>query len=219
MLAGLSPARRRMVLVVLALAVAAAVALTGVLVARSSGSATRAGRPGRGPGRCCWCPATAGAPDRCSRWPTSSPRRGGTPPWSSLPGDGTGDLNASADALGAAASTRRWRGPASRRVDVVGYSAGGLVARLWVADGARRRGPPRGHARARRTTARRSPTWPARCAGASARWAAGRWPATATCWPASTPATRRRTARPGCRSGRRRTRRSPRRTPRGSTAR
>ena len=49
-----------------------------------------------------------------------------------LPGDGRGDLNAQARALGQAATTWRHRGAPS--VDVVGYSAGGVVARLWVRD-------------------------------------------------------------------------------------
>jgi triacylglycerol esterase/lipase EstA (alpha/beta hydrolase family) len=44
-----------------------------------------------------------------------------------LPERGTGDLRASARALGAAA-----RGTGARKVDVVGYSAGGVVARLWL---------------------------------------------------------------------------------------
>lgn len=51
-----------------------------------------------------------------------------------LPGDGTGDLNAAADALGVAANAALARTGADD-VDVVGYSAGGVVARLWVADG------------------------------------------------------------------------------------
>ena len=46
-----------------------------------------------------------------------------------LPGDGTGDLRASADALEAAV-----RAPGADSVDVIGYSAGGLVARLWAQD-------------------------------------------------------------------------------------
>ena len=46
-----------------------------------------------------------------------------------LPGDGTGDLRASADALEAAVQAT---GAAS--VDVIGYSAGGLVARIWARD-------------------------------------------------------------------------------------
>jgi triacylglycerol esterase/lipase EstA (alpha/beta hydrolase family) len=51
-----------------------------------------------------------------------------------LPGDGTGDLNAAADALGTAAESAMARSGATS-VDVLGYSAGGIVARLWVADG------------------------------------------------------------------------------------
>ncbi len=46
-----------------------------------------------------------------------------------LPGDGTGDLRMSADALGAAVTA-----VGASSVDLVGYSAGGVVARLWAAD-------------------------------------------------------------------------------------
>nr|WP_218860591.1 alpha/beta fold hydrolase [Petropleomorpha daqingensis] len=51
-----------------------------------------------------------------------------------LPGDGTGDLRASAEALDEAATAVLDR-TGARSVDVVGYSAGGVIARLWVADG------------------------------------------------------------------------------------
>lgn len=49
-----------------------------------------------------------------------------------LPGDGTGDLEVQAAVLEAAATAAMATGASS--VDVVGFSAGGVVARLWVAD-------------------------------------------------------------------------------------
>lgn len=49
------------------------------------------------------------------------------------PGDGTGDLRAQARHLGDAAE-RAMADARADSVDVVGYSAGGVVARLWVRD-------------------------------------------------------------------------------------
>lgn len=51
-----------------------------------------------------------------------------------LPGDGTGDLRVAAEVLGTTVAAVRDRTGAST-VDVVGYSAGGVVARVWIADG------------------------------------------------------------------------------------
>ena len=51
-----------------------------------------------------------------------------------LPGNGTGDLRADADALTRAVTAALSRTHAGS-VDVVGFSAGGIVARLWAADG------------------------------------------------------------------------------------
>lgn len=50
-----------------------------------------------------------------------------------LPGSGTGPLEDQTAVLSAAASAALAAGASS--VDVVGYSAGGVVARLWVAEG------------------------------------------------------------------------------------
>ncbi|HJQ48399.1 MAG TPA: lipase [Amycolatopsis sp.] len=50
-----------------------------------------------------------------------------------LAGDGTGDLRAQAEVLAYAAEQAYDRGAPS--VDVIGYSAGGIAARLWVAQG------------------------------------------------------------------------------------
>lgn len=50
-----------------------------------------------------------------------------------LPGSGTGDLDAQAEVLDAAAHAAI-AGGAGQSVDVVGYSAGGVVARLWARD-------------------------------------------------------------------------------------
>jgi triacylglycerol lipase len=50
----------------------------------------------------------------------------------SLPGDGTGDLDVQAAALDIAVRSALAAGAPS--VDVVGYSAGGIVARIWARD-------------------------------------------------------------------------------------
>lgn len=50
-----------------------------------------------------------------------------------LPGDGTGDLRDAAEVLGDAAAAAMAAGAPS--VDVVGYSAGGVTVRWWVAEG------------------------------------------------------------------------------------
>lgn len=80
-----------------------------------------------------------------------------------LPGDGTGDLRASADALDAAVTAS-----GAGSVDVIGYSAGGLVARLWARDNA---------AEVRRVVTLGSPHHGTRLASLGAAYSPGSCPA------------------------------------------
>ena len=131
MLAGLSPARRRLVLVLCALLAVGGGALTALLLTRASAVEPAAQErpgpvllvPGYGGGTA----SLQGLADRL----TASGRDATVVP---LPGNGTGNLNASADALGLAVTAALDR-TGEESVDVVGYSAGGIVARLWVRDG------------------------------------------------------------------------------------
>ena len=133
--AGLAPARRRLVLAVSALAAAALVALLAVLVmARSGGSPTSARTtPQDGAGPVLLVPGYGGATASLDLLAATLRAAGRDAQVFSLPGDGTGDLQAQARALAVAArATLRRTG--SPTLDVVGYSAGGVVARLWVRD-------------------------------------------------------------------------------------
>ncbi len=133
MLAGLSPARRRVVLVVVALVLAGAAVLGVVLVQRpSAGDADPVAQDRLGP--VLLVPGYGGDTRALQSLADRLGAAGRDATVVDLPGDGTGDLTAAADALDAAAraALARTGDPA---VDVVGYSAGGIVARLWVADG------------------------------------------------------------------------------------
>ena len=84
--------------------------------------------------RCCSCPATAAGTASLRSLAELLTAAGRDATVVALPGNGTGDLDATADALGDAVDAALERTGAAS-VDLVGYSAGGVVARLWVADG------------------------------------------------------------------------------------
>jgi triacylglycerol esterase/lipase EstA (alpha/beta hydrolase family) len=131
-LAGLSPARRRVVLGFLVLALAAAAALVGTFAARSGPAAGPVAQDHPGP--VLLVPGYGGATGSLQSLAAVLTAAGRDATVVPLPGDGTGDLNDSAVALGLAVDAALAR-TGDATVDVVGYSAGGLIARLWVADG------------------------------------------------------------------------------------
>jgi triacylglycerol lipase len=131
--AGSFPVRRRGILLLVALLVVGAAVLGAVLVLRSPtpGAAPEAEQR---PGPVLLVPGYGGGTG--SLEPLADRLRAANRDVTvvTLPGDGTGDLYASAAALQEAATAALTR-TGEESVDVVGYSAGGLVARLWAADG------------------------------------------------------------------------------------
>jgi triacylglycerol lipase len=132
-LAGLAPARRRVVLALLVIVAATAVVLATVLMGRPSSPVDGPVSQSR-PGPVLLVPGYGGGTGSLQSLADALTAAGRDVTEVVLPGDGTGDLRASAEALGAAASDALQR-TGEATVDLVGYSAGGVVARLWVADG------------------------------------------------------------------------------------
>ena len=132
MLAGLSPARRRLVLAVGTLVIALCV-LAAVLVSRAVEPAVAPVSQDR-PGPVLLVPGYGGSTASLQALADRLIGSGRDATVVSLPGTGTGDLADAAGALGKAVDAALSR-TGAESVDVVGYSAGGVAARLWVADG------------------------------------------------------------------------------------
>jgi triacylglycerol lipase len=134
MLSSLAPARRRVVVAALSALFLAVVASTVVLVVRAKGGAKPPTVPvsQQRPGPVILVPGYGGSTSSLDPLASTLRREGKQVQVLDLPDRGTGDLDAQARALADAASALHDQGAES--VDVVGYSAGGVVARLWVRD-------------------------------------------------------------------------------------
>jgi triacylglycerol lipase len=125
----LSPQRRRLVTLLAALGLAVAVAIAVLVVARGGRSDADQSRPGP----VILVPGYGGQLSSLDDIAARLRRAGRTVQVLSLPDGGTGDLHGQADALDVVVQRDLRRGAPS--VDLVGYSAGGVVVRLWVKEG------------------------------------------------------------------------------------
>jgi triacylglycerol esterase/lipase EstA (alpha/beta hydrolase family) len=119
-------------LAVLAVLTVAVVALGAVLVVQRAGGSNQPAADQNQPGPVLLIPGYGGSTDSLRALAVKLTQAGRDATVVGIPGDGTGDLNAAADALGTAARAALAR-TGARSVDLIGYSAGGIVARLWVA--------------------------------------------------------------------------------------
>lgn len=131
MLSSLAPARRRLVLGLTAVLVAGVVAAVVGVVATRSDPAPPVSQ--QTPGPVVLVPGYGGSTTAVSALAAVLRRHGKDATVVTLPGDGRGDLDAQARTLGRTVEAVLRRTQAAS-VDVIGYSAGGVVARLWVRD-------------------------------------------------------------------------------------
>lgn len=108
-----------------------AAAVVAVLAGRDDGRAGPGAVPQDRPGPVLLVPGYGGSTSGLGVLAGRLRERGKDVEVLSLPGDGQGDLAAQARVLAAAAEAAIQRTGAAS-VDVVGYSAGGVVARLWL---------------------------------------------------------------------------------------
>ena len=134
-LSGLAPRRRALIVSLLAVIVLAATGVTVGLVASHHATGQDPGTVGAGgqdPGPVILVPGYGGSRNSLDRLAARIRTTGRTAVVVKLPGDGTGDLVAQARVLQTTVAAQLRAGAGS--VDVIGYSAGGVVVRLWLAD-------------------------------------------------------------------------------------
>jgi triacylglycerol lipase len=134
MLSSLAPARRRLVLILATItssAVIVALVIAVVAAERPDKHATPVSQATPGP--VILVPGFGGSTTGLDALAAVLRAHGKDAQVLQLPGDGRGDLDAQAKVLGTAATAALAR-THSASVDIIGYSAGGVVARLWVRD-------------------------------------------------------------------------------------
>jgi triacylglycerol lipase len=129
-LASLAPARRRLVLGLVTALVVVVVAAAVWVFARGRSSADVAVEQSR-PGPVLLVPGYGGSTQSLTTLASALRQTGRDVTIVTLPGQALGDLTDQATTLGAAADAARKRSGGAP-VDVVGYSAGGVVARIWA---------------------------------------------------------------------------------------